>query len=265
VEPLVKIVTKAVSGVVAVVVVVIALGAFGVVASSRSAENAQAGLHAVGSVRAIKTFQLDAATLAVAENSIAYDYASKSDPSADLQSFNDAVKATSADVATLTASRLSAAEQLDLHDAVTALAAYKQQSAAINQEFLTHTPASVSSANQGVAALAFHTITQPLAALETSQTTAGNQALAADRSSARRDRMVMLVMVLIAVLLAVGFGFAVVWRIRSALRQMSRAAARMTEGDLSTRLEHDADDEMVENRLNRKVRHKGPCELTQYV
>jgi len=239
-----RIVTKAVSGVVAVVVVVVALGAFGVVASSRSADNAQAGLRTVRSVRAIKTFQLDAATLAVAENSIAYDYASRSDPSADLQSFSDAVKATSADVATLAASTLTPAEQLDLHDAVSALATYKQQSAAINQEFLTRTAASVNLANQGVAALAFHTITQPLASLETSQTSAGNQLLATDRSSARRDRTIMLVMVLLAVLLAVGFGLAVVWRIRSALRQMSRAAARMTEGDLSTRLEHDADDEM---------------------
>jgi len=36
----------------------------------------------------------------------------------------------------------------------------------------------------------------------------------------------------------------VVWRIRTALRQMSAAAARMTGGDLSTRVVHGADDEV---------------------
>ena len=65
----------------------------------------------------------------------------------------------------------------------------------------------------------------------------------AGRSQSRAVVMLWLATALAVAVLASGAQW-VVWRIRTALRQMSDAAGRMTGGDLSTRVVHEASDEV---------------------
>ena len=80
-------------------------------------------------------YQLDAAGVAVAENSIAYDETSHSDPAADLQSLQQAASASSTDAQTVGRLPLSQVERAQLDAANTALAAYMSQSEQINADF----------------------------------------------------------------------------------------------------------------------------------
>ena len=61
----------------------------------------------MAAIRSVKNFQLDAAAIAVAENSVAYDYASHSDPSGDLQSFAQAAVAADHDLRVVSGLALS--------------------------------------------------------------------------------------------------------------------------------------------------------------
>ena len=67
-------------GITMLLLVVTGLG-FGV--ASPVSSDVHHGSQGVTATEAVKSLQLDAATVAIAENSVAYDYASHSDPSTD--------------------------------------------------------------------------------------------------------------------------------------------------------------------------------------
>jgi hypothetical protein len=114
----------------------------------------------------IKQYQLDAAGVAVAANSVAYDYTSHSDPAADIESLSQSTAAAEADGATLAALVVGAAERSELAQAGKALDIYVALSSQVNADFIAGTPSALKAANADVAALAYHTITTPLGQLE---------------------------------------------------------------------------------------------------
>lgn len=202
-----------------------------------------------------KQYQLDAAGVAVAANSVAYDFSSGSDPSADLQSLSQSTTAAEADSAALAALVSGKAEHAALAQAGTALGGYVGLTDEIIADFKAHTAASLKAANAGVAALAYHTITAPLDQLEREIRAQNNSALAATSNNANRDRDLVIVLVLLALALAGGVGTLVTRSITTRLRRTVSVLGLVAAGDISKRIAVDTSDEVgqMASALNRAL------------
>jgi diguanylate cyclase (GGDEF)-like protein len=199
---------------------------------------------ALAATRDIKQYQLDAAGVAVAANSIAYDFTSHSNPSADLTSFAQSVSAARVDSSSLSALTFDASERGYLAQASQALDAYISQSEQINAEFVTDSPSSLRAANLGVAALAYHTITAPLEQLEQLSTNQANSALAAASARDSQDRILVVVLILAALALAAGVGMIVTRSITSRLHRTASVLDEIAAGDLTRRIDIESSDEV---------------------
>src|SRR5271163_906797 len=126
--------------------------------ASQQISNTSAQERALALTQDIKQYQLDAAGIAVAANSVAYDYTSHSDPASDIASLSQSTNAAQADGAELAALVVGAAERSELAQAAQALDVYIALSNQINADFIAGTPSALKAANADVAALAYHTI-----------------------------------------------------------------------------------------------------------
>jgi methyl-accepting chemotaxis protein len=202
------------------------------------------GSQSVRATEAVKTLQLDAATVAIAENSLAYDYASHSDPSADAMSFQAAGVAFNSDALTVGQLALDPSERGKLSQARSALTDYLAQSNQINTDFVTGTAASLKAANIGVAALAFSLVTSPLEQLEQQLNTTGDRQSAAALSSASSNRDLILGLGLLAALVAAVLAILITRSITRPLRRTVEVLDAVAQGDLGRRLELHGDDEV---------------------
>ena len=215
----------------------------GVGVASPVSSDVRNGSRSVAATEALKALQLDAATVAIAENSVAYDYASHSDPSADARSFQTATTAYRTD-ADRAGAGLDAAERSLLGAADNALGSYVALAAQINADFVTGTAGAVRAANAGVAALAFSQVTGPLQHLEEQlNATAGRQDTAA-LSSASANRTLILGLGLLAALIAVALAVLITRSITRPLRRTVEVLDAVARGDLACRLELHGDDEV---------------------
>ena len=194
--------------------------------------------------RDVKQYQLDTAETAAAENAVAYDITSHSNPSFDLRSFAQTASAARADAVTLEALNLGAVARSALTRASVALEAYITQSNIINADFEAGTKGSIAAANGGVAALLFATATGVIKHLEVLCTTQDVSALAASAAQGKRDRLFVAALVLAALILAGGVGTVVARGITSRLRRTVSILQQVAAGDLSKRIEVDSADEV---------------------
>ncbi len=212
--------------------------------ASSQIRNTAAERSALALVRATKQYQLDAAGVAVAENSIAYDVTSRSDPSVDLQSFAQTATAAEAENTTLASMALDPSERSELAQAGQALDAYIAQSNTINAEFRAGTPSSLAAANAGVAALSYPTVTGPLTRLEELGAKRTDAGLAASSASGHRDRLLVLALMFAALVLGGGVGIAVTRGITSRLRRTVTVLGQVAAGDLTKRIDVHSRDEV---------------------
>ena len=146
--------------------------------------------------RNVKQYQVDAAGVAVAENSIAYDITSRTDPSADLRSFAQATSAAQADAVTLEAMNLGATKRSELTEATKAVEAYIAQSNTINAGFNAGTKNSIAAANAEVADLNYGKVIGPIGQLEQLSAAQSTSVLAASAAQGKRDRLLVLALAL---------------------------------------------------------------------
>ena len=212
--------------------------------ASQQINSTSAQERALALTRDVKQYQLDAAGVAVAANSVAYDFTSRSDPSADLLSLAQSTSAAEADGGSLASLISGAAEQMDLTQAGRALDVYIALSNQINAEFKAGTPSSLKAANAGVAALAYHTMTTPLGLLEQDVATHNASVLASASTTAERDRLLVVALMFVALGLAGGVGTAVTRAITSRLRQTMKVLEQVATGDLTERINVDSSDEV---------------------
>lgn len=199
---------------------------------------------ALAQIRAITKYQLDVAGAAVAENSIAFDFSSHSNPSADLMSFDQGRSAVRTDNLTLNALTTRTADRADILQADGAFDAYVAQSNQINADFRTGSPSSLKAASIGVAALAYHTITTPLDKLAELSMTRAGASLAASSAANSMDRLLIVALILGALVLAGGIETLVTSTIISRLRRTEKVLAQIAGGDLTVRLDVDSTDEV---------------------
>jgi HAMP domain-containing protein len=184
--------------------------------------------------------------VAVAANSVAYDYTSHSDPTADIESLSQSTDAAQADGAALAALVVGATERSELAQAGQALDVYVALSNQINADFTAGTPSARKSANADVAALAYHTITEPLGLLEQQVAARNESVLTASSAEAARDRVLVVVLMLVALGLAGGVGTVVTRAITSRLRRTMAVLAQVATGDLTKRIDVDSTDEVAQ-------------------
>jgi len=143
----------------------------------------------------VSQVKFDAAIVALDENSVAYDYASQSDPSGDLQSLSDDSAAFTTDSKALTRYPLRGADLANVQAAQSAFTAYLYLSNQINTGFRAGDPTSVQTASQGVAALSYGKIAKPLAALVDSVNHRASVVNTAQATAAGRSRWTVLELV----------------------------------------------------------------------
>jgi methyl-accepting chemotaxis protein len=198
--------------------------------------------------QAIRDLKFDATTVAVAENSVAYDFSSASDPSGDIQGLTDGVTTFDHGYATVAAQRLTAAERATLASSKQALDAYVSQSNTINRNFKVGNPIAVKAANDGVAALKFSTVTDPLNNLAVALTkqAAMRNAHAASSAAANRNRVLFLGGA--ALLLAVALATVITRSITRPLRDTVTVLGDVAGGNLVVELDRTRSDEVGQLR-----------------
>jgi diguanylate cyclase (GGDEF)-like protein len=221
-------------------------GGLGWSLASQQISSTSAQERALAVTQDIKQYQLDAAGVAVAANSVAYDYTSHSDPSADIASLSESTDAAQADGAVLAVLVVGAAERSALAQAAQALDVYIALSNQVNADFTAGTPSAIKEANADVAALAYHTITEPLGQLEEQVAVHNSSVLRASSAEASRDRVLVVALMLLAFGLAAGVGALVTRAITSRLRRTMAVLEQVATGDLTKRIDVDSSDEVAQ-------------------
>jgi methyl-accepting chemotaxis protein len=215
----------------------------GVGVASPVSSDVRNGSRSISATEAVKALQLDATTIAIAENSVAYDYASHSDPAADIQSLQSGTASFRTD-AVRAGFGLDAAESSRLEAADAAVDSYTALATRINAEFVNGSPAASRAANAGVAALAFHQVTAPLQQLEGDLNTAVSRQSKAALSSASSNRTLILGLGLLAAVIAAALAVLITRSITRPLRRTVEVLDAVAQGDLACRLELHGDDEV---------------------
>ncbi|MGH9102553.1 MAG: methyl-accepting chemotaxis protein [Acidimicrobiales bacterium] len=230
----------------AVALLLIAVAGIGVsVASGERGLAAESGSH-LAVVGAATTARHDGTVVALAENSVAFDYSSDQPASADLAAFQQAAASFAKDQRSLGAMQLTRAEGADLHSAGSAFATYLKLSDEINADFLGGGAKAALRADALVGQLSFSSFASPLQHLVTSAT--GQASLAGSRASGSAGTSTALVLgigaaaLLLLLLLALAITRSVVSPLSSAVLALEAAAA----GDLTTTLSLEGRDEVVQ-------------------
>jgi methyl-accepting chemotaxis protein len=223
------------------VVVVLALG---VAAASTSRSNVVTARQVIAATTGLKQLQLDAVAVAVAENSVAFDYSSHGPASGDLQSFRQGVAAYDAQSAVVARFGLDAVERADLAAANKAFDAYTSLSRSINTNFAIGTKASLAAAGNGVAALAFGTVTTPLESLVGRFAGQVATRTASALSTASNEEEILVILGALAVLLALASAVTITRSITRPIAEINSTLAAVESGDLDARASVASEDEL---------------------
>ncbi|MDA8295510.1 MAG: HAMP domain-containing methyl-accepting chemotaxis protein [Actinomycetota bacterium] len=236
---------KLIGSYVVLIVLVLATAALGITAASAAKSNASNAKTQVHETTVLKQLQLDAASVAVAENSVAFDYTSNSPASGDLAAFSAATAAYSADSRLAASLPLRAAERADLAKANAAFATYRALGERINADYATNTKASLADAASGVAALSFGSITTPLQQLVDSAAAGLSRSTTAALSAASGKQTLVIVLGIVALLLAVASALAIVRAITRPIAKITETLESVARGDLRVRAEAEGTDEFA--------------------
>jgi diguanylate cyclase (GGDEF)-like protein len=248
--------TRMTAGFVSMAVLLAATGGLGWILASQQISGARSERLALVVTRDIQQYQLDVSEVAVAENSIAFDFASHSNPSIDFTSFDQSERAALQDGLALGPMITDAAERAELVQANHGLDAFLAVSERINAEFLAASPSSHRAAIAGVAALDNQT-TGPLGQLELLNTARASAALAATSARNLRERLIVAALDVVALALAAAVGGVVTRSITSRLRRTAQVLEEVAAGDLTRRIEVDSTDEVgqMASALNLALDH----------
>ncbi len=107
----------------------------------------------------------DATAIALAENSVAYDYSSHSSPTGDLQGLSQAIAAFTKDLNSLKSSITTGPNKALLDQAQAGFTTYQSMSNQANSDLVQNTAKSVQAAAQLIGQLSFGTMAKPLTTL----------------------------------------------------------------------------------------------------
>ncbi|TQJ09942.1 methyl-accepting chemotaxis protein [Lapillicoccus jejuensis] len=220
------------------------VASFGYSAASGERSAAQAALRAQQSVEAVAAARYDARSIALQANSVAYDFASSSDPADDLSSLADAASAFTAHTQKIATFPLTDGQRGNLQTAQAAEAEYLGQVAAFEKDFRAGTAASLARARVGVAGLHSGKIADPLAALAASLQADARATIQAAESDAAATQTRLVVLAVGALLAALALGWVISRSITGPLRRTVDVLQSLAAGDLTRRLQVESRDEV---------------------
>ncbi|MDA8291974.1 MAG: methyl-accepting chemotaxis protein [Actinomycetota bacterium] len=238
--------TKLVASYSILTVLVLAMVGLGISAASAARTDASATRVDVGLTRAVKQLQIDAATIAVAENSVAFDYSSHASATGDRQSLAQGIAAYTADSRAVARFALDASEQADLAKANVAFRTYASISDQANADLALNTKASLARAGAGIAALSFGSITTPLNALVAHVGAATDASTASSIASAADERNLVFGFGLLVVLFAIASAVAITRSVTRPIAEINSTLAAVSAGDLEARARVTSTDELGE-------------------
>lgn len=229
-------------GVLAVLLCVVAAVGWSVAAAEKTTIDVNSIV--LSKTTVVQTTKSDAVAVALDENSVAYDYASHSDPSGDLQSFAAATSAIAQDWSALTAYQFTPTQQGDLDAAKAAYATYADLSNQINTNFAAGNAQSIATANQGVANLAYGPIATKLAALASDVSNQDRADSNAQAGSAGQSQLVVVILALVALTLTMGTALVVTRSVTGPLADAVNVLEVAATGDLTNRCTSTGRDEL---------------------
>ncbi|HEX4778914.1 MAG TPA: hypothetical protein VFW74_19210, partial [Acidimicrobiia bacterium] len=184
--------TKLITSFLAVAAVVAVVAVFGVSVANDVQKNVRRGAGELSLTSAVGDLQYAGRSVALQENSIAFDHNANVDASGDLDSLKAAVGDFRTGYATVARANLTKGQRAALDEAKGAFDKYISQTDEINRNFALGTLQSVAAANAGVGDLHSGQIADPLARLADSVAKQSARANAAAHSKSGSDRTMMI-------------------------------------------------------------------------
>lgn len=191
----------------------------------------------------------DAGAIALAENSIAFDYASKSDPTGDLASFSAGVAAYAKDWSALQsfqAAHPNAVRAKFLTEVKSAYTSYVAESTQVNTDLAGGTPADLANANTVVAELSYGSVAKPIEAYRTNGLADFRAQLSNASSQSSTTILLSVVLGVIALVISIIGGLTVASSVSRPLGEATRRLKQAADGDLDVRLDDGTSDEFGE-------------------
>jgi methyl-accepting chemotaxis protein len=235
--------TKLITSFLAVAAVVAVVAVLGVSLAGAMKSNIRNGADEFALNHEVGDLRYASRSVALQENSAAFDHNAGVDASGDLDSFKSAVADFRTGYATIARADLTKDQRAALDEAKRAFDTYVSQSDEINRNFALGTLQGTAAANAGVGDLHSGQIADPLSRLADSvqKQTARENAAATKRSSS--DRTMMIVAGVFAVALAAGLGVVIARGIANPLRASVESLDALAAKDLTQDLEVRSADE----------------------
>ncbi len=188
----------------------------------------------------------DATAIALAENSVAYDYSSHSSPTGDLQGLNQAIAAFTKDINSLKSSITTGPNKALLDQAQAGFTTYQSMSNQANSDLVQNTAKSVQAAAQLIGQLSFGTMAKPLTTLSENFAQVSQHEKALASSNANQAKTLELLLGLLAIILSVAISLMTTRKIVRPLQTGVRVMKKVSQRDFTERLEIAGTDEISE-------------------
>lgn len=223
---------------------VLGLISIGVAVASSARSSATTSRADINATRQLKQLQVDATSVAVAANSVPFDFLSHADPSGDLQSLHQYESTFESQSQEISSLELNPAERKNLEAARSAFATYQSQANDAAANYAVGTPKAMAAAAADVAALSFSSVTSPIDALVTQYSQQVDVRDRASISAANRDEILVIAAGSIMILLALVSAASITRSITRPIAELTRTLSSVTDGDLTARADVSSLDEL---------------------
>ncbi|MDA8026034.1 MAG: methyl-accepting chemotaxis protein [Actinomycetota bacterium] len=220
------------------------LAGYGLISAMSSSSTVDSSSNSFNKFYVVETLNQIGTQVALAENSVAFDYNSGQPHSGDLQSFGQAVVQFRSELATFEKFTLSAKESKLLKSASSAFDTYVSMSNQINTAFAGNSPKSIATANNIVSQLAFGSYSTPLSEIYTIQHSNYLSSVKSQKSALKASELIFAILGLATVAIAAVLSRLISRSITRPLGDAVAAIERASSGDLTSYEVEESQDEI---------------------
>ncbi|MDA8277649.1 MAG: methyl-accepting chemotaxis protein [Actinomycetota bacterium] len=220
------------------------LAGYGLISAASNSSSLDSSSASFKRFYAVETLNQIGTQVALAENSVAFDYNSGQSHSGDLQSFEQAVAQFRGELASLKKFALPAKEAKLLKSAASNFEAYVSMSNQINTAFAGNSPKSTATANNIVSQLAFGSYSNPLAQIYTMGHDSYLASVNGQKGALKTSELVFVILGLATVAIAAFLSRITARSITRPLGEAVNAIERASSGDLTPYHVEDSQDEI---------------------
>ncbi len=231
------------------VALMLVLAGYGLISSGLNSASVDSSSTSFNKFYVVETLNQIGTQVALAENSVAFDYNSGQPHSGDLQSFEQAVAQFKGELATFEKFSLSAKESKLLKTASAAFDTYVSMSNQINTAFSGNSPKSIAAANNIVSQLAFGSYSNPLSEIYTIEHNSYASSVKSQKNALKASELIFLILGLATVGIAAILSRLIARSITRPLGEAVEAIERASSGDLTSYQVEESQDEIGQVRF----------------